>query len=76
MPVLSCATCRQRPLEELLDLLWEESDPRLPPWFMPVDGLAQHLSSCPSRDKLIAALRQAGFAACRSHVEVRAWDEG
>lgn len=63
---------RQRPLEVLLGLLAEESDPALPPWFTCIDTLAQHLNTTPSRDKLIAALRQRGYTACLCHVENRA----
>jgi hypothetical protein len=41
--------CRQRPLEVLLSLLAEESDPQLPPWYTCIDTLAQHLNTTPSR---------------------------
>jgi hypothetical protein len=52
--ILRCACmrllcCRQRPLEGLLQLLVEESSPELPPWFITIDTLAQHLSTTPSR---------------------------
>jgi tRNA G26 N,N-dimethylase Trm1 len=67
---LPVCACRQKPLQELLELLVEEGDPALPPWFLPVDLLAQHLAACPSRDKLIGALRARGYAATRCHVEV------
>lgn len=63
---------RQRPLEGLLQLLVEESAPELPPWFITIDTLAQHLSTTPSRDKLVAALRARGYTACCCHVEQRA----
>ncbi|KAF6262612.1 S-adenosyl-L-methionine-dependent methyltransferase [Scenedesmus sp. NREL 46B-D3] len=63
---------RQRPLEVLLGLLAQESDPQLPPWYACIDTLAQHLNTTPSRDKLIAALRLRGYTACQCHVENRA----
>lgn len=46
--VCNCC-CRQRPLEELLQLLVAESAPELPPWFVAIDTLAQHLNTTPSR---------------------------
>lgn len=63
----------QRPLEELLDTLIEESDPRLPPWLVTLRSIAEFgtLENAPGRDALIERLRVRGFAACRSHVEVR-----
>lgn len=61
-----------KPLEAMLDLLIGEADPRLPPAFLPISSIAKFLDTTPSRDKLIAALQQAGFAAARTHVESRA----
>jgi hypothetical protein len=49
--------CRQRPLEDLLELLVSESDPRLPPWFTCIDTLAQHLTTTPSRYGLCSVAR-------------------
>jgi hypothetical protein len=63
---------RQRALEELLQLFLEESDESLPPWYCHVDDIGRQLDRSPSRDELIALLRAAGHAACRSHVEVKA----
>ncbi len=60
----------QRPLEAQLQLMWEEADVKLPPWFVPIDSLAQHLTSCPSRDVLIKGLLARGFVACKCHIEV------
>jgi hypothetical protein len=48
--------CRQRPLEDLLQLLAAESAPELPPWFIAIDTLAQHLNTTPSRWGRINAL--------------------
>ncbi|GLI68777.1 hypothetical protein VaNZ11_013268 [Volvox africanus] len=63
-----------RPLEELLEVLLEEADPRLPPGFFSIDeSVARRLVRPPSRDGLIAALRQEGFAAARCHLEARAF---
>jgi len=63
---------RQRPLEELLQLFWEEADEKLPAWYLHVDEIARRLDRSPSRDELIEALKGAGFAACRCHVEKKA----
>lgn len=41
--------CRQRPLQELLQLMIAESAPELPPWFLCIDTLAQFLTTTPSR---------------------------
>lgn len=62
-----------QPLERLLQTLLEESDPRLPAWFVLLRDIHKHacLLSTPPRDALVAALREAGHAASRSHVEVR-----
>lgn len=62
-----------RPLEELLEVLAEEADPRLPPGSLHLDGgLARRLARAPPRDALIAALREEGYAAARCHLEARA----
>eukprot|EP00879_Flechtneria_rotunda_P021856 GHRR01023048.1.p1 GENE.GHRR01023048.1~~GHRR01023048.1.p1 ORF type:complete len:111 (-),score=12.73 GHRR01023048.1:387-719(-) len=66
--LLTC--CRQRPLEALLASLQEEANPALPPWYICIDTLAQHLDTTPSRDKLIKALQTRGYAACLCHIEV------
>ncbi|KAI8470958.1 MAG: hypothetical protein J3K34DRAFT_393209, partial [Monoraphidium minutum] len=63
---------RQRPLEGLLSLFWEEADERLPPWYIPVDAIGQRLDRSPGRDELIAALARAGHAACRCHIDQKA----
>ncbi|KAG2440506.1 hypothetical protein HYH02_010384 [Chlamydomonas schloesseri] len=63
-----------RPLEELLELMLEEADPRLPPGFFSIDdSVARRMARPPPRDALIAALRQEGFAAARCHLEARAF---
>ena len=59
-------------LEALLALMAEEAAPELPPWFVAVDTLALQLTTTPSRDALIAALRARGYVACACHVERRA----
>ena len=60
-----------RPLEDLLDVLLEEADPRLPPGFFSIDdSVARRMARPPPRDALIAALREEGFAAARCHLEV------
>ncbi|KAG2499128.1 hypothetical protein HYH03_002711 [Edaphochlamys debaryana] len=62
-----------RPLQELLQLLIEEADPRLAPGFISVDdSLSRRLARPPPRDALIEALREEGFAAARCHLESRA----
>eukprot|EP00879_Flechtneria_rotunda_P033317 GHRR01036886.1.p1 GENE.GHRR01036886.1~~GHRR01036886.1.p1 ORF type:complete len:103 (-),score=20.48 GHRR01036886.1:387-695(-) len=61
---------KQRPLEALLASLQEEANPALPPWYICIDTLAQHLDTTPSRDKLIKALQTRGYAACLCHIEV------
>ncbi|KAJ9508670.1 hypothetical protein QJQ45_027967, partial [Haematococcus lacustris] len=63
---------KARPLEALLALLLEESDPRLPPGFLPLDVLGRHLVRFPQRDQLIQQLRDAGFAAARCHLDDKA----
>lgn len=67
---------RQRPLEDLLQIFWDEADPSLRPGYIPIDDIARRLDRSPSRDELIAALRAAGHAACRSHVETKALKTG
>eukprot|EP00198_Chlamydomonas_reinhardtii_P013377 XP_001702714.1 predicted protein [Chlamydomonas reinhardtii] len=63
-----------RPLEDLLDVLLEEADPRLPPGFFSIDdSVARRMARPPPRDALIAALREEGFAAARCHLEARAF---
>jgi hypothetical protein len=60
------------PLEELLAIMLEEADPRLPPGTFSLDAaVARHLGAPPARDGLLAALRAAGFAAARSHLDPR-----
>lgn len=63
---------RQRPLEELLSLFAGEADPKLPPWYLPLDDVGRRLDRAPAREELLAALKAAGFAAARTHVEVKA----
>ena len=60
------------PLGDLLGVLIDEADARLPPGFIAVDRVGRHLASNPGRDKLIAALRAGGFAASRCHLDPRA----
>jgi tRNA G26 N,N-dimethylase Trm1 len=62
-----------RPLEKQLALMLSESEPALPPWFLPMGHIARWLgvSAMPPRDALIEALAHDGHAASRSHVEVR-----
>ena len=63
----------QLPLAELLAVMAEESDPRLPPLYFATDErLARRLTRCPPRDALIAALRRRGWAAARCQLERRA----
>lgn len=64
---------QQLSLEKLLAALICESDPALPPYFMPLRDVAVHgrLAGPPPVAPLVAALQSEGFAACRSHVEVR-----
>ncbi|KAG2446177.1 hypothetical protein HXX76_000770 [Chlamydomonas incerta] len=63
-----------RPLEELLSVLLEEADPRLPPGFFSIDdSVSRRMARPPPRDALIAALRAEGFAASRCHLEPRAF---
>ncbi|KXZ56434.1 hypothetical protein GPECTOR_1g389 [Gonium pectorale] len=63
-----------RPLEELLSVLLEEADPRLPPGFFSIDdSVVRRMARPPPRDALIAALREEGFAAARCHLEARAF---
>lgn len=60
-------------LEAFLSKLIAESDDALPPWFVPLHDI-QHsggLTNEPSRDKLVQALKEAGYVACDPHVEVR-----
>jgi len=59
------------PLGELLGIMVDEADARLPPGFIAVDRVGRHLASNPARDKLIAALRAGGFAASRCHLDPR-----
>lgn len=54
-----------RPLQDMLQIMLEESDARLPPGFIMVDTLGKYCTSYPSRDKLIAELKSRGFAAAR-----------
>jgi hypothetical protein len=61
-----------RPLEAQLALLRAESEPALPPWFLPMGHIARwlRLGAMPPRDALVEALRIDGHAASRSHAEV------
>lgn len=60
-------------LGDLLDLLIEESDVRLPPGYTALDRVGRQLASNPGRDKLVAELRARGFAAARCHLDARAF---
>ncbi|EFJ44766.1 hypothetical protein VOLCADRAFT_42766, partial [Volvox carteri f. nagariensis] len=54
---------------DLLEVLIEEADPRLPPGFFSIDAsVARRLARPPPRDALITVLRQEGFAAARCHL--------
>lgn len=74
-PQWSSAKTRARSwkVDQLLDVLVEESAPALSPWYVTMDQVAQRggLSQPPKRDAVIAALRAEGFAAARSHAEPR-----
>eukprot|EP00955_Chlamydomonas_euryale_P014575 156595-Chlamydomonas_euryale.AAC.1 len=61
-----------RALGELLDVMLEEAEPRLPPGFLPLASVAKHVSASPARDKLLFALRARGHAAGRCHLDARA----
>ena len=63
---------RPRPLESLLEMFLAESNPALPPWFVPLRDICKHgrLRNLPPRDALIDALTARGFHACRTHLEV------
>lgn len=59
-------------LEQLLSKLLQESDTRLPPWFVTLRDVARVTGQkLVSRNNLVCMLRDHGFAACSSHVEVR-----
>lgn len=60
-------------VEELLDVMVEESAEGLLPWYTTPEQVAQRggLACPPKRDVLIDALREAGFVAARSHAERR-----
>jgi tRNA (guanine26-N2/guanine27-N2)-dimethyltransferase len=62
----------QRPLKDLLQLFWDEADPKLPPWYVPIDEIAKRLDRSPSKDELIHALRAEGYAASGCHVDRKA----
>ena len=59
-------------LGPLLDILIQEADERLQVAHYTVASIAPHLSSTPSRDRLITAMRARGHATCLSHLEPRA----
>ena len=62
----------QLPLAELLAVMREEADARLPPLYVTSEALGRRLARCPPRDGLIAALRARGWAASRCQLERRA----
>jgi hypothetical protein len=58
-------------LPAVLKALLDESNPRLPPWYFHLREISTLCGKdIPARDRLVSALQQRGFAACRSHVEV------
>jgi tRNA (guanine26-N2/guanine27-N2)-dimethyltransferase len=62
----------QLPLAELLAVMREEADERLPPLYLTSEFLGRRLARCPPRDGLIAALRERGWVAARCQLERRA----
>ena len=67
------AAAPQRSLGSLLAVLREEADDALPPGYHTLDDVATRAGTrTPSRDALIAALRDAGHAASRTHCADRA----
>lgn len=59
-----------RPLQEVLSVLQEEAQEGLPVGYITMDTIAKHAGkgAVPSRDKLLEALRAAGFVASRCAV--------
>lgn len=67
------AAAPQRSLGSLLALLLEEADEALPPGYITLDDVATRAGTrTPSRDALIAALRDGGHVAARTHCADRA----
>mmetsp|Transcript_33373 Transcript_33373/g.64509 ORF Transcript_33373/g.64509 Transcript_33373/m.64509 type:complete len:522 (+) Transcript_33373:54-1619(+) len=62
---------RSKPLEEVLEVLQEESNLQLRPWYIHTKDVARigKMADAPRRDELIEALREAGYAAARCHIE-------
>ena len=76
-PPLSSSLSRSKknapsPLGDLLGILLDEADERLPPGFLSLDGIGRHLASIPGRAALVSELRARGFAACRCHLDAKA----
>ena len=59
-------------LGDLLDLLIDEADVRLPPGFIALDWVGRQLMSNPGKDRLISELRTRGFVASRCHLDAKA----
>ena len=59
-------------LEEILEIMHEEGDPRLRPGYLTVSDVSRlgRLQGTPGCGKLIAALREEGYAAARCHLTV------
>jgi tRNA (guanine26-N2/guanine27-N2)-dimethyltransferase len=67
------AAAPQRSLGSLLALLLAEADEALPPGYITLDDVATRAGTrTPSRDALIAALRDGGHVAARTHCADRA----
>ena len=70
-PPLRPGSPPRRSLRELLALMEGEAHPALPPLYLRLDAVSARgkVARTPGRDALLGALRGAGFAACRSHVD-------
>ena len=62
----------QLPLAELLSVMRDEANPKLPPLFVESERLGRLLTRVPPRDALITALRERGWSASRCQLERRA----
>eukprot|EP00466_Bigelowiella_natans_P015796 jgi/Bigna1/34165/e_gw1.4.49.1 len=60
-------------LEELMDILLEEAQPELNPWFITTNEIARagSLPRVPGTAELIQLLRDAGYKSARCHVDTR-----
>ncbi|KAG0478688.1 hypothetical protein HPP92_013407 [Vanilla planifolia] len=65
----ACKSKKCFDLEKLLNQMVDESEPRLPPGYIKLDEIARRAKiNTPPASAIITALKEQGYAACRSHI--------